>query len=66
MADALCNFGDVTDGTTRRAVDQIGVATIGEAAALPDLDVPILILRPIENEVVSGVGQIVIDALDLS
>src|SRR3954470_17483456 len=47
VADALCNFS--IDGTEKAAVDQLAVATIDEAAALPDVNVPILILRPIEN-----------------
>jgi len=47
VADALCNFS--ADGTEKGAVDQLAVATIDEAAALPDVNVPILILRPIEN-----------------
>lgn len=47
VADALCNFA--IDGTDRAAVDQLAVATIDEAAALPDVPVPVLILRPIEN-----------------
>jgi alanine racemase len=47
VADALCNFS--LDGEDRPAVDQLAVATIDEAAALPDVTVPILILRPIEN-----------------
>src|SRR5580765_3193448 len=48
VADALCNFS-IDDGTDKPAVDQLAVATIDEAAALPDVTVPILILRPIEN-----------------
>lgn len=52
VADALCNFSsDATDASRpgRPLVDQLGVATIDEAAALPEVNVPILILRPIEN-----------------
>ena len=47
VADALCNYS--LDGTDKPAIDQIAVATIDEAAALPDVTVPILILRPVEN-----------------
>src|SRR5207237_3327309 len=52
IADALCNFS--IDGTGPAsglppAVDNLAVATIDEAAALPEVNVPILILRPIEN-----------------
>ena len=47
MADALCNFA--ASDTDKPAVDQLAVATIDEAAALPDVTIPILILRPIEN-----------------
>jgi alanine racemase len=47
VADALCNFS--LDGSDKSAVDQLAVATIDEAAALPDVNIPILILRPIEN-----------------
>src|SRR3954470_4094463 len=47
VADALCNFA--IDGSDQPAVDQLAVATIDEAAALPDVSVPVVILRPIEN-----------------
>jgi len=47
VADALCNFS--TGETDAPAVDQLAVASIDEAAALPDINLPILVLRPIEN-----------------
>ena len=47
VADALCNFS--IDGTDKPSVDNLAVATIDEAAALPEVNVTILILRPIEN-----------------
>lgn len=47
VADALCNFA--IDGSDKPAIDQLAVATIDEAAVLPEVSVPILILRPIEN-----------------
>ena len=47
VADALCNFA--IDGADKPAVDQLAVATIDEAAVLPDVNIPIVILRPVEN-----------------
>ena len=47
VADALCNFA--SGDADQPAVDQLAVATIDEAAALPDVNVPVVILRPIEN-----------------
>jgi alanine racemase len=47
VADALCNYSsDASDGP---AVDAIAVANIDEAAALPDVKVPIIVFRPLEN-----------------
>jgi alanine racemase len=48
VADALCNFSGGS-GQEAPAVDAIGVATIDEAAALPQLAVPTLIFQPVEN-----------------
>ena len=47
VADALCNYS--TDASEGPAVDAIAVANIDEAAALPDVKVPIIVFRPIEN-----------------
>src|SRR3954462_10345930 len=47
VADALCNFS--ADDSDNPAVDQLAVASIDEAAQLPELTAPILVLRPIEN-----------------
>src|SRR5215211_1244788 len=48
VADALTNFSGPA-GQEAPAVDMLGVATIDEAAALPDaLVVPIMILQPVE------------------
>lgn len=47
VADALCNYS--SDATEGPAVDAIAVANIDEAAALPDVKVPIIVFRPIEN-----------------
>lgn len=49
VADALCNFTDGVAGFDNSAVDALAVASIDEADALPDVGVPILILRPVEN-----------------
>ena len=47
VADALCNFSsDATDGP---AVEAMAVANIDEAAALPDVKVPVIVFRPLEN-----------------
>jgi alanine racemase len=47
VADALCNFS--SDASDSPAVDAIAVANIDEAAALPDVKVPVIIFRPLEN-----------------
>lgn len=47
VADALCNYS--ADASEGPAVDAIAVASIDEAAGLPDVKVPIIIFRPLEN-----------------
>jgi alanine racemase len=47
VVDALANFA--TAGATAPAVDAFAVADLDEAAALPAVSQPILVLRPIEN-----------------
>lgn len=47
VADTLANF--TADESERPAVDAFAVATIDEAADLPATDLPVTILRPIEN-----------------
>lgn len=63
VVDALCNFTNGVSGAPNvapgagagaavsppTAVDQLAVATIDEAAALPEVVLPVLILRPVEN-----------------
>ena len=53
VTDTLCHFdGGDTDGFAAPAADQLGVATIEEAAALPLAEsslTPVMILRPVEN-----------------
>ena len=49
VADALCNFTDGTSGLERPAVDALAVASMDEADALPDLGVPLIVFRPVEN-----------------
>lgn len=51
IADALCNFSGPA-GQEAPVVDAIGVATIDEAAALPELAVPTLIFQPVENALI--------------
>lgn len=46
VVDTLCNFE--FEGLPSPAVDQLGVATLDEASALPQM-LPILVLRPIES-----------------
>ena len=48
VADALCNFA-MEDASDAPAVDQLAVASIDEAADLPEVSVPVMVLRPIEN-----------------
>ena len=47
VADTLRNFS--IDGSGRSAVDQLAVASVEEATALPDFECPLVILRPVEN-----------------
>src|SRR5262245_22997002 len=47
VADTLCNFS--ADGSDSSPIDQLAVASIDEAAALPQVQVPVLVLRPVEN-----------------
>ena len=47
IADTLCNFS--ADGLPNPAVDQFGVATLDEAAAMDETLLPILVLRAVEN-----------------
>jgi alanine racemase len=47
VADALCNFS--TDGSDTSAVHAIAVASVDEAAALPDLKAQVIVFRPLEN-----------------
>ena len=53
VADTLCHFdGGDTDAFAAPAADQLGVATIEEAAALPLSETsltPVIIFRPVEN-----------------
>ena len=46
-ADTLRNFS--IDGSGQSAVDQLAVATVEEATALPDFECPLVIFRPVEN-----------------
>ena len=50
VADTLCNFS--TDEVEAPAVDAIAVASIDEAAELPEVTVPVLVFRPVENSFV--------------
>jgi alanine racemase len=47
VADTFCNFS--ADGSLRPMVDAIAVASLDEAAALPEVAPPIIVLRPLEN-----------------
>ncbi|HWE03744.1 MAG TPA: alanine racemase [Tepidisphaeraceae bacterium] len=47
VADTLCNF--TANGSLRPAVDMVAVASLDEAAALPDVALPVIIFRPLEN-----------------
>ena len=47
VADALCNFS--ADASDSPAVDAIAVANIDEAAALPEVRLPVIVFRPLEN-----------------
>jgi alanine racemase len=50
VADALCNFTtDSISAPAQPAVDALAVASIDEADALPEVGVPLIILRPVEN-----------------
>jgi alanine racemase len=47
VADTLCNFA--SDDHEPPVVDALAVADIDEAAGLPPCDVPVIVLRPVEN-----------------
>ena len=47
VADALTNFS--SEHIEAPAVDMLAVATIDEAMALGDVNVPVMVLRPVEN-----------------
>ena len=47
VADTLCNYS--TERHEAPVVDALAVADLDEAAALPDVPVPLLVLRPVEN-----------------
>ena len=69
VADTLCNF--TRDASSLRpAVDAIAVATIDEALALPDVPVPVIVFRPVENLFVgrqrSKIEQAIRDGLVLT
>lgn len=49
VVDALTNFTDDDHPQIGRTVDELAVATIDEAAALGQVGLPTLILRPVEN-----------------
>ena len=52
VADTLCNFS--MGPSDAPVVDQLAVASIEEAAALPQVPVPVLVLRPVENAYVGN------------
>ena len=47
VADALCNYSACASDAP--AVDALAVANIDEAALLPDVKLPIVVFRPLEN-----------------
>jgi alanine racemase len=47
VVDALCNYS--TDELEAPLVDALAVADLDEAGALPDVPLPLLVLRPVEN-----------------
>jgi alanine racemase len=49
VADALCNFTQGNSTDERPPVDAVAVASIDEADALPQVDVPLIVFRPVEN-----------------
>jgi alanine racemase len=47
VADTLCNYS--TEDLEGPLVDALAVADLDEAAALPEVPLPVLVLRPVEN-----------------
>jgi alanine racemase len=47
VADALCNYS--SDTSDSPAVDALAVANMDEAGELPDVKVPVIVFRPLEN-----------------
>src|SRR5688572_17771741 len=56
VADALCNFASA-GAVEPPAVDCLAVASIDEAEALPDVPIPVIIFRPVENGFVGRMRQ---------
>jgi alanine racemase len=52
VVDTLSHFSD--GATESPAVDALAVATVDEACALPPTDLPVMILRPVENAFLSS------------
>jgi alanine racemase len=63
VADALCNFAQGPFGAPAPAVDALAVATIDEAADLPELNVPVIVFRPVENAYLGRQRQKLEDAI---
>ena len=61
VADTLCNF--TANGSLRPAVDMVAVASLDEAAALPELALPVIIFRPLENIFIGRQRQKVEEAI---
>ena len=61
VADALTNFS--SDTVEAPAVDWLAVATIDEAAALGEVNVPVMVLRPVENAYVGRERERLLEAI---
>jgi alanine racemase len=52
VTDTLCNFS--TDNTEPPVVDALAVADMDEAAVISNCNLPLLVLRPVENSFLGG------------
>jgi len=61
VADTLCNFTGA--GAEAPAVDALAVATLQEAAALPQISVPLMVFQPTENALLGEGRRLIEDAI---
>ncbi|HVT90911.1 MAG TPA: alanine racemase [Tepidisphaeraceae bacterium] len=61
VVDTLCNFA--CDGIPTPAVDMLAAGSLGEAMALPESSLPVLVLRTVENVYIGPARAIIEQAI---